>query len=222
MKSYCYFQPIDDPQFDEHYELVKLWTVSWLKQGWEPTVLNQMHAEMHPAWSWYSAKVRGVPTLNKAEYEWQCYIRWLALAKMMRPGEVAVFGDYDMANLGFTPTDAMRIACPGRPVNTDINFGMGPFVLSYDQAQAIPPMMIAVLSLLRTYQNPQGHHWADMETWKAQQHGNIDWQVTHPICHEFAPDVKAPLVHVTYSSTHRHGFKTKLDAWKQLEARHAA
>lgn len=221
MKAYCYFEPIDNPQFEEHAELVRMWKASWMKAGWDTVVLSRRHAEAHPAWAWFSDKVRTFPTINPPEYEFACFIRWLALANEMRPGEVGVFGDYDVANCGFRPMDAIRIHNPGRPVNTDINFGMGPFILNTAVAQAIPPVMITAIALLRTFQNPGGPHWADMEMWKANRYGGIDWQQTVPLCLEYAPDVQSQLVHITYSSAARFG-TTKLAAWKELEARHVA
>jgi hypothetical protein len=161
--------------------------------------------------------VRDLPTVNPPEYEFACFIRWLALANEMRHGEVAVFTDYDVVNLAFGPMKAMQIHNPGQPVNTDINFGSGPFVVSYTQAQAIPPVMVTAVSLLKSFCTDR-KHWADMEMWKANSYGAIDWQQTVPLCLEYAPDVEAPLVHITYSSAHRNNI-TKLDAWKELEAR---
>lgn len=221
MKAYCYFQPIDDPQFDQHAELVRRWKASWMRAGWDVVVLTERNARCHPAWAWFHAKIKDLPTVNPVAYENACFLRWLALATEMRPGEVAVFGDYDVLNLGFRPGDAVRIHNPGQPVNTDINFGMGPFVLSHQQAQAIPPLMVAVTAMLRKYVNPTGNHWADMEMWKANQYAEIGWQQTVPLCLEYAPDVQAPLVHITYSAANRFG-TTKLEAWKQLEERHVA
>jgi len=163
--------------------------------------------------------VRGLPTVNPPEYEFACFIRWLALAQEMRPGEVGVFGDYDVCNLRFRPMDAVKIHNPGRPVNTDINFGSGPFVLSQAQALAVPPLMVATIALLKTYANTDGSHWSDMDMWKANESGHIGWQQTVPLCLEYSPTDISPMVHITFSSAHRFG-TTKLNAWTELEARH--
>ena len=97
---YTYYDLIGSKSYhDDQLEMIEHWSLSWAKQGWNPVVLGRIHAEAHPMFSRYEARVRQLPTVNSTEYEAACYLRWLAVAQQGG----GVMSDYDVVNYGFSP-----------------------------------------------------------------------------------------------------------------------
>lgn len=216
MKVYAYYEQLAAEQFVQEPILLGKWRASWRRQGWEPVVLTRRHAEAHPDFGWYSAEMGSLPTVNYRDYELACWIRWLALAQVMRPREVAVFSDYDVFNRAFTPQDALATAHGSKPVNLDENYGGGPFIVSGSAAQAIPALMQVVIRYLRKFA-PEANHWADMEVWKAMKYHDLGWVEHREISRLYDPNKPpAALVHVANRVAHE-AKMTKVQVFDLLE-----
>lgn len=94
MRVYTYHHNDDPP-----VRLLDAWGESWQRNGWEPCLLTQRHAEQHPRFDEIFEAVHKLPTVNGREYEDACYLRWLALQQV--GGGLMV--DYDVGNRGFRP-----------------------------------------------------------------------------------------------------------------------
>lgn len=218
MKAFTYFEPIDDAQFAPHAPLVEAWKRNWASRGWETIVLSSRHAEAHPAIQRWVEWALTLKAINHRRYQLACFVRWLALAQVMRPGEVALFVDYDVFNVGFSGADALRQYAPA--VVTNLHYGQcsQPVVIDYRQAQAIPAIMMAVTALLDRAR-PHQIDWNDMSFWEEDKKGKLGFARYVDLCLPYATDATAPLLHLSYDAVHPTG-KTKLEIWKELEARH--
>lgn len=128
--------------------LVYLWKERWERQGWTPVILDRNDAQKHPDWERMAAAFNALPTVNGRQYEFACYIRWLAM-EMVGGGWMS---DYDVIPYDLKPrpvTEKITLwnggACPcmvsgpaseyGRmarifaswkPTEQDMNFIPGP------------------------------------------------------------------------------------------------
>lgn len=214
MRAFTFYAEL--PQFPIDRELVGKWRDQWSRHGWETVVLGEREARFSPHWQWFDALVKTIPTVNPPDYERWCWLRWLAYAATIHPGEVALYTDYDVFNDGFTPAQAMAHANAGRPVNLDAAYGAGPFVLDSRQANAIPFVLSAIADLTLKYE-PGTRHWSDMECWKTSFFKGLSWCVNVPVCQPYRAGEKALLVHLSNSACVSYG-QDKLTAWKSLEA----
>jgi hypothetical protein len=100
MIVYTYYDPIvPGGRSPAHSGVLRLWSESWRRKGWEPRVLGPRDAKKHPHHARFLRRMREYPTINPREYEDACYLRWLALDKA--GGGLMV--DYDVINMGFAP-----------------------------------------------------------------------------------------------------------------------
>lgn len=75
--------------------LIKRWSENWAAHGFQPVVLCEDDAKLHPGFQHYRAIIRRFPTTNIPLYEQACFLRHLAMAKR---GGLLV--DYDVFNFG--------------------------------------------------------------------------------------------------------------------------
>lgn len=99
---YTYYHPVAgmvDPR-----RLIALWEDSWRSHGWDTKILSEGDAKDHPAFDIYLAQIRKFPSSNPSGYERACYMRHLAMAYVLDPGDPpAILTDYDVINQGFMP-----------------------------------------------------------------------------------------------------------------------
>lgn len=100
-RVYTYFYPGSN----ESARLLELWRTSWSANGWIPVVLTPEVAEKHPLYALLRQRAAELPTVNGAEYELHCYLRWLAF-DIRAPG---VFTDYDVINYSLKPEQVVRL-----------------------------------------------------------------------------------------------------------------
>lgn len=104
MKIYTYYQDID---FSAQQELIDLWKTSWLRQGYEPIVLNLEDAKRHSYFNAFNTEIRRIhkKITNKeiSVYGMSCWLRWLAYAT--QEDEKFYVSDYDAINLNFPTTE---------------------------------------------------------------------------------------------------------------------
>lgn len=79
--------------------IVALWARSWSEQGWKPVVLDEETAKLHAGYLPLLRRIPSLPTVNSADYETACYVRWLALAQ----AGGGLMTDFDVLNKGFPP-----------------------------------------------------------------------------------------------------------------------
>lgn len=201
--------------YAETAELLALWQSNWASLGWKPQVLGGRDARPHPLFGWLSSVVCSLPTKNDRRYEDACWLRWLALANVVQPGEVVVFTDYDVHNRDFRPEEAATLVVPGRPVNLDAKGFSGPFVFDTASAQATPVFVGTQAKALRsTMANTP--HLSDMMVWMSQFYEERGWTVSKPLSHVYEPGKQFRLTHIDYSSSVARG-TTKVTVWNQLE-----
>lgn len=80
--------------------LIKRWSENWAGAGFEPVVLCEEDAKLHPGFQYYREIIRRFPTTNIPLYEQACFMRHLAMAK--RGGLLL---DYDVFNFGLSPEE---------------------------------------------------------------------------------------------------------------------
>lgn len=101
---YTYFESI--PQLDPKNEiaLIRLWQSNWEANGWKAEVLNEYHAKSHPFYSVFRDAVRKLPSVNPGDYDYHCFMRWLALSNQCDAITAQVcMSDYDTMSYGFEP-----------------------------------------------------------------------------------------------------------------------
>ncbi len=103
MKSvYTYYEPIASMPDEE--ALVALWKDAWSAAGFTPVVLNEDHAQRHPAYDDMLAHIRRhLPSVNPYGYDTACYLRWLAMA---------VVGGGLMSDADVMPYDVSKLVAP--------------------------------------------------------------------------------------------------------------
>ena len=97
-KVYTYYEAVSTIDADEQRQQIEVCRQSWQKHGWELVVIGEKQAKQHPWFELYSLGIRAVPTVNAAEYEYSCFLRWLAMAAI--GGGLMI--DYDVMNMGVT------------------------------------------------------------------------------------------------------------------------
>ena len=110
MKIYTYHNDVGFPLQDE---LIKLWSRSWSKWGFEPIVLNLHNAESHPYFKEFFKQIVGIhnnimPNVppKSIGYNISCHMRWLAYASKI-DNEYCLFSDYDVININLDSTNAI-------------------------------------------------------------------------------------------------------------------
>jgi hypothetical protein len=86
--------------------LLDIWVESWKKHGWEPVISSKKDLDSHPRFQEAKDHVMILPSVNPWEYEWACYMRWLAAEQS--GSRLCV--DTDTINFGFTPEDAAKLS----------------------------------------------------------------------------------------------------------------
>ena len=104
MKIYTYYEDIN---FKSQNQLIDLWKLSWLKQGFQPIVLNINHAKNHPYFEQLDTEMRKIyHTITGRQisnYGMSCWFRWLAYATQNE--EKCYVSDYDAINVNFQPIE---------------------------------------------------------------------------------------------------------------------
>lgn len=96
---YGFYGEVPEIQREETMALAELWRERWTLAGWIPIILGPEHAENHPLYSELASKFAAHPTINPKDYEFWCYVRWLAVAQVGG----GVMSDFDVIPNGFAP-----------------------------------------------------------------------------------------------------------------------
>ena len=100
---FCYFSPTPEIDSTDEWRLIQLWRSRWALAGFEPHVLNEYHASRHSFYDHYKTKVSKLPSINPGDYDFSCYMRWLAVAFALGDFEnIGIMSDYDVIPYGFT------------------------------------------------------------------------------------------------------------------------
>lgn len=101
---YTYYEPIPHIEKTRQYsqtELISICRASWHRFGWQLKILGEKEASSHPYYNEYKSIVSELPSVNKGQYDYHCFMRWLAMAQV--GGGIMI--DYDIMNLGVTDVD---------------------------------------------------------------------------------------------------------------------
>lgn len=79
-RIHTYYMPVPEIDGFDSIQLISLWRKHWRKAGWDPYVLNEYHARIHPLYKKFAEAVDKLPTVNPKSYEYSCFLRHLALA----------------------------------------------------------------------------------------------------------------------------------------------
>lgn len=96
--AYTYYEAISSIDQSEQQQQIELCRQSWQRHGWELVVLGLQQAQQHPWFELYSLGMQSLPTVNSHEYEYHCFLRWLAM--VTAGGGLMI--DYDVMNMGIT------------------------------------------------------------------------------------------------------------------------
>lgn len=102
-KIYAYYESIPSIRQEEEFACSNLWKGSWEGNGWECNMLNKTHAAVSPLFRGLMGrflKYEGIAPSAMARFS-----RWCAL----HAAGGGWMSDYDVLNLGFTPSLATEI-----------------------------------------------------------------------------------------------------------------
>ena len=80
MKIYSYFAAVPELSLYDETKLALLWRERWSAAGFEPFILSEWHAQLHPDFAAVNEAVSKLPSVNPVNYERACWLRWVALA----------------------------------------------------------------------------------------------------------------------------------------------
>lgn len=103
MNVYAYFDTCYVSDVARH--TLAMWKDSWESNGWHPVVLTENEAANHPLYEVFKTKISSFPTVNVAKFDYQAFMRWLAVASLA--DDFVVTTEPDVINYTLTP-DALR------------------------------------------------------------------------------------------------------------------
>lgn len=131
LKAFTYYQPLNELPPSNETRLILLWLKNWTAQDWDARVINEWSAMRHPAYNEFVPAYDALPTINPKGYDRACYLRWLAVAQELEPGELGLMVDYDVMNYGLDLRDGVDMdkvnilearGCPCAVLATAENF----------------------------------------------------------------------------------------------------
>jgi hypothetical protein len=99
MKVFTFYSPVEGKREHEERALIDLWKRSWAAMGWEPTVLGYQSLTFDDEISALVRKFKKLPSMNKFNLDYWCYLRWVAVAQQGG----GFMCDYDVINYSFEP-----------------------------------------------------------------------------------------------------------------------
>lgn len=99
MNVYAYFDSCYVSDVAKH--TLSMWQTSWENSGWNPQVLTEQDASRHRLYSDFKEKISSLPTVNAAKFDYQAFMRWLAVATL--PDTLVVTTEPDVINYSLTP-----------------------------------------------------------------------------------------------------------------------
>jgi hypothetical protein len=109
-KIYSYYESIQTLPQSEQFSCANWWKTSWEKNGWDCVMLNKSHvgaSNLHTKLVSKLGKVLHVLPDNLRGYYPQLVARYLRWCGLHAAGG-GWMSDYDVVNLGFTPSDAIQ------------------------------------------------------------------------------------------------------------------
>lgn len=97
MNVYAYFEAVDGLPLNNL--MVKMWVKSWSDRGWNPVVLSEKDAKVHPLYDKFSNALRAFPSVNTPGFDYHAFMRWLAVPTL--GGYVST--EPDVLNYSLTP-----------------------------------------------------------------------------------------------------------------------
>jgi hypothetical protein len=101
---YTYYQPLLYSANSSLIQILDIWGYAFYAQGFRPVILNRIHAEKRATFTELLSKFSRFPSINPAEYDLNCYLRWIALAE--QGGGLLM--DYDIMPMASSRSGRMR------------------------------------------------------------------------------------------------------------------
>lgn len=101
MNVYTFFEKIDT--IKDQLEIIDICKASWIRYNWNFQIINELTAQKHTFYNDYVSIINNLPSANHKKYDYYCFMRWLSMAQI--GGGMMI--DYDVANLGYYPTDLL-------------------------------------------------------------------------------------------------------------------
>lgn len=104
---YTYYENIEEINngsytgTEDQKKLIDICRNSWERAGWRFVVLNETIAQKHFFYKKYKKIISTFPTINPKKYEYNCFMRWLAMSQI--GGGLVI--DYDVININFYKKD---------------------------------------------------------------------------------------------------------------------
>lgn len=106
MKIFTFFESLNSHKEKEQLEMIRLWEISWKKNGFEPIVLNKKDAETSNIYNKFVNLIKKshVNIIGREinEYSLACFTRWIAYANQKIEQHFLV-SDYDVVNKNLKP-----------------------------------------------------------------------------------------------------------------------
>ena len=104
MKIFTFYKP--DDRFENQEKIIELWKLTWKLSGFEPIVLKESDAIIHPFYEEFVYKIKKLHSIVMAgkelsDYGLNCFIRWLAYST--QKDDFFYVSDYDLMSVGFSP-----------------------------------------------------------------------------------------------------------------------
>lgn len=105
MKVYAYFDSCCVSETAKR--TLDLWKKSWENNGWDPVILTENDARLHPFYTRFSEVIRTFPSVNGPGFDYHAFMRWLAVANRQRD-EFIVTTEPDVINYDLAPEDVEK------------------------------------------------------------------------------------------------------------------
>jgi len=111
VKIYTYYDDISMPY---QLELLKLWSESWSRNGFEPCVITSVQTKSYSDYNEFYSQIKNIilammpnrKTEKRVAYSLACFIRWFAYSREQHD-DYCFFSDYDVININLSIKDIL-------------------------------------------------------------------------------------------------------------------
>lgn len=77
---HTYYAPVDAISRFDSERMIEIWKAEWEFAGWNPVVIGEKEARLHPRFEEFYATFKKFPSSNPDGYDLACFLRWVAMA----------------------------------------------------------------------------------------------------------------------------------------------
>ena len=114
MKVYTYYKDVPSLNKNGQIKLLECWSNNWADKGFDPVVMGENDAKLHPNFHAFTDRMGSFPMMNHNNpgYDMACFHRFMAMTQLGG----GLMSDYDCLNNHFKPCDIvvgeMTVYCP--------------------------------------------------------------------------------------------------------------